>query len=106
MSITNDCCWHIISRVPFHHASQGAGVQFQPWGVITPLVYPLSHPFPKAGVNQQNYWNVAVWNRSLSPHDNISMDTDLVMKGGMNWCCALFGVSPQGHIKVTGRSNL
>ena len=65
----------MIGRVPFHHASQGVCMQFQPSGVITTLVFPLSHPFPKAGVNQQNYWNVAVWNRSLSPHDNISMDT-------------------------------
>ena len=40
-------------------------------GVITPLVFTLSHPFPKARVNQQNYWNVAVWNISFSPRDNI-----------------------------------
>ena len=32
------------------------------------------------------------------------MDTELVMKGGMNWCCALLGVSPQGHLKVRARS--
>ena len=42
--------------------------------------------------------------RSLSPHDNKSMDTELVMKGGMNWCCALLGVSPQGYLKVISRS--
>ena len=107
INITNDCCRHIIGRVPLYHASQGVCMQFQPWGggVITNLVFPLSHPFPKAGMNQQNYWNVAVWNRSLSPHDNISMDTELIMKGGMNWCCALLGVSPQGHINFNGRSN-
>ena len=104
MSITNDCCSHIIGRVPFHHASQGACMQFQPLGVITTLVFSSSHPFPKAGVNKKKYWNVAVWNHSLSPHDNISMDTELVMKGGMNWCCALLGVSPQGHPKVISRS--
>ena len=68
------------------------------------LGIPLTHTFPKAGVNQQNYWNVAVSNRSLSPHDDISVDTELVMKGGMNWCCALLGVSPQGHLKVISRS--
>ena len=68
------------------------------------LGIPLTHTFPKAGVNQQNYWNVAVSNRSLSPHDNISVDTESVMKGGMNWCCALLGVSPQGHLKVISRS--
>ena len=29
----------------------------------------------------------------------------MVMKGGMNWCCALLGVSPQGHLKVISRSS-
>ena len=72
----------------------------QPWGVITPLVFPLSHPFPNAGLNQQNYWNLAVWNRSLSPHDNIIMDTKSGMKDGMGWCCALLGYHP----KVISRS--
>ena len=76
-------------------------MQFQPWKVITPLIFPLSHPFPKAGVNQQNYWNVAVCYRSLSPHDNISMDTELVMKGCMNWYHPkVTSGSYQGHWKV------
>ena len=45
-----------------------------------------------------------MWNQSLSPHDNIIMDTELGMKDGMGWCCALLGVSPQGHLKVILRS--
>ena len=32
------------------------------------------------------------------------MDTELVMKGGMNWCCALLGVLPQGHLKFISRA--
>ena len=68
------------------------------WVLEMTVVDPHGIPLPKAGENQQNYWNVAVWNRSLSPHDNISMDTELAMKGGMNWCCA--SRSLQAHWKV------
>ena len=32
------------------------------------------------------------------------MDTELDMKVAMGWCCALLGVSPQGHLKVISRS--
>ena len=93
-------CWYIIGRVPFHHASQGVCMQFQPWRVISALVFPLSHLFPKAGVNQQNYWNVAVWNRSLSPYDNISMDTEWLWKVAWTGVVLYLGY----HSKVTSRS--
>ena len=66
-------------------------------GVITPLVFPLSHPFFKVGVNQQNYWHVAVWNYSLSPHDNIWIH---------NWVWWSGVVLYLGyHPKVTSRSS-
>ena len=58
VSFTNDCCWYIFCRIPFHHASQGICMPFQPWvggGVIIPLVFPFPHPFPNVVVNQQNY---------------------------------------------------
>ena len=32
-----------------------ASMQFHPWGMITALVLPLSHPFSKAGMNQHKY---------------------------------------------------
>ena len=101
ISITNDCCWYIIGRVPFHHASQGVCMKFQPWRVISALVFPLSHLFPKAGVNQQNYWNVAVWNRSLSPYGNISMDTGWLWKVAWTGVVLYLGY----HLKVIRRSN-
>ena len=98
---SNDCCWYIIGRVPFHHASQGVCMQFQPWRVINALVFPSSHLFPKAGVNQQNYWNVAVWNRSLSPYDNISMDTEWLWKVAWTGVVLHLGY----HHKVISRSS-
>ena len=75
-------------------------MQFQPWRVISSLVFPLSHLFLKAGVNQQNYWNVAVWNRSLSPYDNISMDTEWLWKVAWTGVVLYLGYHP----KVTSRS--
>ena len=75
-------------------------MQFQPWRVISALVFPLSHLFPKAGVNQQNYWNVAVWNRSLSPYDNISMATEWLWK--VAWTGVVLYL--EYHLKVTSRS--
>ena len=39
--------------------------------MITALVFPLSHPFPKAGVNQHKYINVAVlWKLTLNHQKN------------------------------------
>ena len=55
VSITNDWCCHIMGHVPFHHASQRGLYGISALGVITPLVFLLSHPFPNAVVNQQNY---------------------------------------------------
>ena len=53
VSITNDCCWHIIGRVPFHRASQGVCMQF-PWGgggdyhLGFPLITPLSQSWSES----------------------------------------------------------
>ena len=53
-SIKNDFCSHILSRVPFKHASQWVLGHFQLGGGNYPLVFFLSHPFPNAGMNENN----------------------------------------------------
>ena len=50
-------------------------------GVITPLVFPLSHPFPKAGVNQQNYWCNSVEPQLEPPWQHTVLDRKLPWAG-------------------------
>ena len=54
-SIKNDLCSHNLSRVLFQLAPQLVLKHFQLGGGKYPLVFLLSHPFPNAVVNQQNY---------------------------------------------------
>ena len=91
--------------VGYHFTTHRKGFvcNFSLWGDY-PLCIPHITPFSQSWSESAKLLKVALWNRSLSPHDNISMDTELVMKGGMNWCCALLWVSLQGHLKVISMS--
>ena len=105
VSFTNDCCWHIIGRVSFHHVSQGILMPFQHLGggghnlLGIPLITPLSQrcsestkllSFSSVEHQLQPPWQNWVWK--------------------MTWVGAVlyWGTTPrshQGHLKVTAKSN-
>ena len=66
-----------------------------------PLDISLITPLSQSRSESTKLLKLAVCYRSLSPQDNISMDTELVMKGCMNWYHPkVTSGSYQGHWKV------